>query len=246
MAKIERSNRRGEAGSPRRPHFLRMVAIGCAALVLTGGAYQAALGQGVLPDYDEDEGLNTAETVAIAAVAAAGVAALAGGGLFGAILGDDGCPIGQLMPNGDARILPRLPANCTITELCLAPENTKVDSGMCRVYDLRAKCREDKKWYSVTDRNDVTIEVRDIVPNTPVVKLEGSKNTFCVPLGTPQSANGRSVVIRGTWNPGGTTKPMFAEARLQVRAPGRAVPPGAPAEESQPRGNTQPEVGRDR
>jgi len=243
MGKVEGRTRhsRGEAGRPRGPHFVRLVAAGCAALVLASGAYQAAYGgQGggdpnkpPVPDYDD--GISAAEAAGIAAAGLAAIAAISaasGGGFFGR---GDGCPQGQLLPNGDARILPPLPANCTITELCLAPESTKIDAGMCRVYDLRAKCREDKKWYSVTGRAEASIEVRDIIPGTPVVRLEGSKNTFCVPITVPQTANGRSVVVRGTYAPGGRAQPMHAEARIVVRTPGRSVPPVAPPEEVQPK-----------
>src|SRR5690242_5635957 len=82
------------AGSSRRSKIFRTFATGCAALVLVSGAYQAAQGQGLEPDYPTGGGLSTAETVAVGVAAAAAIAALAGTGALAGIAGagHGGCP----------------------------------------------------------------------------------------------------------------------------------------------------------
>jgi hypothetical protein len=180
-----------------------------------GAAYQASFAAGPRPDYGDDGGLGAGAIAGIAA--GAGLAAL---GLFGggaAVVG------GAFLAGSDHECrerYPILPENQTeIADLRLVPANSRLDQGYCRCFHLEAKSAADRKWYSVTHRAESVLEVRD--RTDALVKQEGSKNIFCVPMTAPQSANGQSIIIEGRFAPAGAAQVRTAEARVQVRIPGR-------------------------
>lgn len=224
MAIIESTSRQGNS---RR--MVRAVAAGAAGLVLLGGAYNAAFagkfggggpggGYGPGPGGDDDDdGLSTGETVGIAVGGAALIAAAAGafgGGLFAA----GGAAGMALLGTGDCKILDPLPAGAEVAEIRLCPQQTVLNAGECRVFDLQAKSRADGKWYSVANSPNATIELAEA--SDAVVKQEGAKNVFCVPVTAPQTANNRSVVILGSYRPGTGINSMLTEARIHVRVGG--------------------------
>lgn len=184
--------------------------------ILVTVAYQASFGARPSAALYGGSDIGTGAAIGIG-VGVAGVAAgiAAGSGAFGG--GGAGGGAGMLA-NGDAAILQPLPQGTQIRALRLIPRNTDLDAGSCRVFDLQGRSASDHKWYSVTNNGDSAIMLRDHTPC--VIKQEGSKNVFCVPITAPQSCNGQTVVIEGTY------QGMTADARITVHVGGTA---GVPA-----------------
>jgi hypothetical protein len=111
---------------------------------------------------------------------------------------------------------PSLPADMNrVTEIRLSPSDTRVERGYCRCFYLNVKA-EDGKWYSVTQRAESHIELKD--PDICLSKMDGTKNIFCVPASTPETCDGKTVELVGTFAPAGQS-PYTATARVRIRVP---------------------------
>lgn len=213
MSLDERTSRRqnGSAGALNRARpAVKLVIAG----ILVTVAYQASFGARPSAALYGGSDIGTGAAIGLGVGAAGAAIGLASSGGFG---GGGGAGAGTLA-NGDASILQPLPSGTQIRALRLVPHDTDLDAGSCRVFDLQGRSASDHKWYSVTNSGDSSINLRDHTPC--VIKQEGSKNVFCVPITAPQSCNGQTVVIEGTY------QGMTADARITVHVGGTA---GVPA-----------------
>jgi hypothetical protein len=76
---------------------------------------------------------------------------------------------------------------------------------------------EDGKWYSVTRQEMASIELQDA--DAGLVRLDGAKNTFCVPVTASAGADGKNVVVVGHYTPA-NGEPLTAETTVQVHVSG--------------------------
>lgn len=227
MTSHERRRRRSSHGSshaPRRSAF-RVLALAAAGLTLMGAAYQSAFagpGTAPAPNYDTGGGLSTGETAAIV-----GGAAVGGYGLLlaaGVLRGGDLLP-GQAFPIGAPHECEKrydeLPQDHTdLSEIRLIPRSSNLDAGFCRCFYLEVKSRKDGKWYSVNKRPESNIyEIDDA--RTPLTRMDGTKNVFCLPITASQSFNGQSTLLEGTFTLAGKA-PMTAQARVVMTVPDEA------------------------
>lgn len=153
------------------------------------------------PDYDGDDGLSAGE---IALIAGGGAVAVVGGlaaaGVFGAgpAAGVVNPPFPIGAPHDCDERYEQLPAGATnVSAIRLVPQASTLDAGWCRCYHLEVK--SDGKWYSVTHRPDAIIQEVDDV-RTPLIKQDGTKNVFCLPISASQTANGQSTLLEGIFS----------------------------------------------
>lgn len=165
-------------------------------------------------EEDDGGGLSTLEIAGIAVGGAAVIALLAG-----AFSKGGGGAAGSYAPGAPVEceeMYPPLPADQTrISEIRLEPRDSTIEAGRCRCFYLNVRT-EDGKWYSVTQRAETNIQVRD--PNIALTKMDGTKNIFCVPMSTPPSYDRQRVTLVGTFAPAGMS-PYTAEATVTLRVP---------------------------
>ncbi|HTE20511.1 MAG TPA: hypothetical protein VK689_19265 [Armatimonadota bacterium] len=231
MSKVENKQR----------HTVRAIAAGAAGLFLLSTAYQAAFadgspgggpggfpfpgpfpfpGNGPFPRYPpvgggQGRGNNnsnrTAAYAAGAAIVVGGI--LVGTGVIGGGAGrddddDDDSGEGE---GGDAARAPQLPAGeKKATSLRLTPGSTVLASGSSRTFDLQARSAVDGKWYSVTARPEASVRVKS--GGDLVVRQDGTKNVFCVPITASRTGQ---VEVVGTFAPEGGA-PQVVTAQVQV------------------------------
>lgn len=157
---------------------------------------------------------NSSRTAAYAAGAAivvggilVGTGAL-GGGAANRDRDDDDDDAGE---GGDAARTPQLPAGeKTAAALRLTPGSTVLASGSSRTFDLQARSAVDGKWYSVTARPEASVRVKS--GGDLVVRQDGTKNVFCVPITASRTGQ---VEVVGTFVPEGGA-PQTVTAQVQV------------------------------
>jgi len=224
---------------PGRASPARAVALGSGVLLLLGSAFQASfagpVGGGGKPDYeptppvvqDEKTGISSGEAGAIAAAstfAGFGVSMLLGGGGGGEEEAEEPGesfsppegPIELSTPPEGAKVLPLPEGRTDLVAARLVPGRADLRAGGMRLLDLQVRSKSDGKWYSVTARDETTLELAR--PDAVVVRQDGRKNAFCVPLTAPRSADGRSVTVKARFAPKGRAG-LSAECRLRVRVP---------------------------
>jgi hypothetical protein len=195
------------------------VAIGSAAVFLLSSAFQASWGQGLGGFYggnNTDEGLSSGE---IAAIVVGGLGA--GYFLFGMTRrrkkhhhNDEDTPQRVMAPQGPAS---GAAASSKLTsEVRLVPQKTDVAAGERCAFDLQVR-GEDGKWYSVTRQEMASIELQDA--DAGLVRLDGAKNTFCVPVTASAGVDGKNVVVVGHYTPA-SGEPLTAETTVQVHVSG--------------------------
>lgn len=191
-----------------RPRYVRILGASLVGLLLLGTAFRAVASNtvaGLIGGY-ADSGNGGIDGGAIAGIAAgSGLAIAAASGVFAG--GADDCE--ERHSNLPERLN-------QFSAIRLIPTETTLEAGQCRCFFLEVQATEDKKWYSVTHRANSTIELQEQTPC--VVKRDGSKNVFCVPIDASKSCDGKSVTVVGTYLPAGQP-PMTATARILVRIP---------------------------
>jgi len=217
-------DRTSGAEGTRKP-LLRLVAVALSGLLMTGFAYNAFAGngggQGIYPpppppprQDGDDDGLSSAEQAAIGVGAAAVVAAAGGAfGLFGGTDDDDE----DTEMEDEALGAPSGDGAKEISAIRLVPGKKGLKAGSNLVFDLQVRAKGKKKWLSVSNRPEAAINVAG--ENSALVRMDGTKNTFCLPLTTPRSRDGQMVTVVGTFAPAGGS-PMSAEAKVRVVVPG--------------------------
>jgi len=198
-----------------------------------GAAYQACFAQtvGVSVTYgggggggggaggggeEDNGGLSGGEIAGIVVGAGLlGAFALGAFGHHGAAAATEGAiPIGGTAECKEQ--YPSLPADMNrVTEIKLSPSDTSIERGYCRCFYLNVKA-EDGKWYSVTQRAESHIDLKE--PDICLSKMDGTKNIFCVPASTPQTCDGKTVDLVGTFAPAGQS-PYTATARVRIKVP---------------------------
>lgn len=213
------------ANGPRRPRPLRTGAVLVAGLMLLGAAYQAAFARapgswigplGSRPDYGQDQGdegggLSSGAAVGIGVGGAVLVyAALRAVGVFEG--GDGAAAPGD---EDDCRErYPAMPASLTAVRVRLAPERQEFRPGETRCFRLEGRAG-DGNWYSLTSHPSATIVLG---PGTEgLVKVDGSRNKFLLPLGAPAGLDGRSFPVTASVTLGGTLHTASASARVRIR-----------------------------
>jgi hypothetical protein len=206
------SRRPLSAVSADRPPYVRILGACLLGVLLLGTAFRAVAGNsvaGLNPNYgprggDSDGGISGAAIAGIVVGAGAGIAVASGAFAGGA--GDE-CREPQ----------PTLPERLNqFSEIRLTPRETTIESGDCRCFFLEVLATEDKKWYSVTHSSNSTLELQS--QSECVVKRDGSKNVFCVPIDAAKSCDGKLVTVVGTYTHA-TQAPMTATATIRVRIP---------------------------
>jgi hypothetical protein len=198
--------------------------MGCVGTLLLTSTFQASWGQGLGGFYSNpgtDEGLSSTDKTLIAVGATLGATAF-----WWAVLGrrkkrhhdedQQGTPpprAGESSPTG-ASGLPKL-----TSEVRLVPQKTDVAAGERCAFDLQVR-GEDGKWYSVTRQEMASIELQDA--DAGLVRLDGAKNTFCVPVTASAGVDGKNVVVVGHYTPA-SGEPLTAETTVQVHVSGSRV-----------------------
>jgi hypothetical protein len=208
-------------GSKR--HMRTGAAAAIAVLLLGTSAFASFRhGVGILDDYPPNKGGGFSGGAIAGAAAGAvivGAGALAAAGVFGAV-GAAGLVVGAdtaLTPTGDANIGQALPDGADADRLRIVPANTRLGVGETRVFDLQARNAGDHKWYSVINRPNASLDLRN--PSHCVMKVDGSKNSFAVPANVSPSCNGQVIPLLGTYtrNSGST---LTADANIRVMVAG--------------------------
>ena len=189
MSTVDRKTSRGERGQSPRSLF-RWIAAGSIATILMTGAYQASWGQGAGGNHNPqppggDNGLSSGE---VAAIVVGGLAV--GGGLFWLLAGRRR----KKHHDEDQQKAVTLPEGRKVSELKLVPSSRSVDAGDVDVFELKGLA-EDGKWYSVTSRDGASIEVKN--EGSALVRQDGAKNAFCLPITTSSEYNGKTVTLVG-------------------------------------------------
>jgi len=177
---------------------------------------------------DNGGGLSTVEIVGIAVGGAAFLALLAGafkkkkhedenmpppGGPGG---GSGAVPSGATVVSTEE--YPPLPADQTqIAAIRLSPGTGQLRAGGSYVLHVDAK-GSDGKWYSVTQRPETVIEVKD--GDAGLTRIDGAKNIFCLPITTSPGQNGKTATLVGRFTPPGQT-PLTTEAEVTLDVSGQ-------------------------
>ena len=199
---------------PLRAGRARAVVLWCAGLTLLGAAYQSAFALsgaaavrvlGTARRYPQDDGSGGA----VVAIVGGGAVALRAG-LHAAGVSDR--PGAANLPSEG---LAPLPAGETrITALRLTPRAAILHAGECRAFFAEGRSAADGEWYSLTARPETTFELK--TPDPCVVRQDGSRNIFCVPLTAGRECDGRKVTVAAVFTPADGS-PVTAEATLTVR-----------------------------
>ena len=174
--------------------------------MLMTGAFNASWGQGTSGSYGgNDEGLSAGETAAIAVGAALFVGSawwfLAGGRRRRRRHTDDQKALAPVKDGNKSA-------------LRLVPSKELVEAGDREVFTLEA-LNADGKWVSVTDQDSATIELKD--GEGVLVRQDGAKNSFCLPITTPASVDGQAVSVVGRYTTAdGTDLQAQTTVRLHV------------------------------
>lgn len=225
------STRRRRSRDVSRTPKLRLIALTCVGCTLLSAAYQSAFARsgnpvGLAQGYgegqgdDDDDGLSTGETLAIAAGATVAVGA---GLYFAGVFDDDDegrgsaatFPLGAPIPAGER--LPELThSREPLARLRLVPGISSLPAGYGVRFHLEAQSARTGKWFSVTGQPGAEIVVKN---ETPLMKVDGARGTFGLPITAARSADGQKVEVVGTYAPTGQ-KPLSAAAELQLAVPG--------------------------
>jgi len=198
----------------RGKSFFRMVAVGSAALFLLSTAYQASWGHVTPgyphnhpdPDNDDDDGLSGGE---IAAISVGGLAVAYGAYTFLGRKDDEEEEI------EDKAVAARLASPSTkVSDVRLVPQKKEVGTGERLTLDLQVRTAGDGAWHSVTRQNGASIDVRG---GSPLVRLDGAKNAFGVPI-TAARAGSKNVVVVGSFARPGAA-PLVAQTTVRVATP---------------------------
>ncbi len=120
-------------------------------------------------------------------------------------------------PRGDAAAAPQLPADAgELKTIRIAGLDSAVESGRSRALDLQVYSSDSKKWHSVLHSEHSSLKVADANPN--LVKQDGTKNIFCVPLTAAVADGGTHATVVGRYTPP-DGKPMTVRKRVQISAP---------------------------
>lgn len=214
MSMVERRYRHGrgpEAAPHNKRHFFRMVAVGSAAVFALSTCYQAAFaGSGFHSDYTGPE---SNDGLIIAAGVGGAIALAYAIGIAGRDRDRDDDKDKEKKSSG---IQPLPEGSQEITNVSLVPGDTAIEAGTSRAFDLRVQRKNDNAWYSVTDRPETAIEVKN--GGEALVRQDGTKNVFLVPVTANSSMNGQNVVVVGKYSPkSGQT--LVAESRLELHVP---------------------------
>lgn len=210
----QRRGRIEPAASSRQSPLRRRAVAASIGMVLMASACTAAVhhrpGYASYPPMrrDPDQDLSTGEVVAI------GVGAAALGYFIGAILREedrDAAATDQAKPGPDHES-PGLHAESAVARLRFSRRELK--AGTSCLVDLQVHSKQDGKWHSVTTRPEAHIRLE--TPGSPVVRQDGTKNVFCVPLSASRHAGGGEVVLIGTFALPGS-KPLSARANISVQ-----------------------------
>ena len=188
-----RMDRADRSIEPKSGSQFRWVAAGSAAVFLISSASQASWGQGAGGNHNGTEngngnGLSSAEKALIATGAGVG-----GGLIYIFLLGgrrkkrqDDDDNKAQALPQGKK-----------VSQLKLVPSSRTIEAGDVDVFELKGLA-EDGKWYSVTGREGASIEVKG--EDSALVRQDGAKNAFCLPITTSSEYNGKTVTLVGRFD----------------------------------------------
>jgi len=156
-----------------------------------------------LDDDDDDDGLSSGE---IAAIAVGGLAVGAGlWYLMGRKKSDDGGEEQKATSAGSAQ---------KVTALRLVPRSKTVAAGERDVLDLQAR-GTNGKWFSVTTDEAASIEVKG--DSAGLMRLNGSKNAFALPISTSAAAHGKQVTLVGRY------AGLTAQTTVQLQVNGELV-----------------------
>jgi hypothetical protein len=103
-----------------------------------------------------------------------------------------------------------------ISAIRLTPSTSRLAAGGTVRFDLQAKTDGDNRWQNITHLPQSSIMVEQ---GGGLVKLDGAKNIFCVPITAADSAAGQKVSVVGTLS-GDGAKPMSASAEIVVASGG--------------------------
>lgn len=217
---------------PRRKPQVRLIALTCVGCTLLGAAYQSAFARNAGPvasnhgyphpdrGDDDDSGLSSGEAAGIAVGATAAVgAALYFGGVFDK--DDDENRSAKAFPLGapvsDAERLPELTdSREPLAKLRLVPGFSNLEAGYGVRFHLEAQSARTGRWFSVTGQPGAEVSVKN---ETPLVKLDGLRSAFGLPVTAEAAAHGQKVELVGTYAPSGQ-KPLSASAQIQLVVPG--------------------------
>ena len=208
MSKVERM-RPGSRSTP-----FRLMAAGATGLFLMATAYQAAFAGSVRGngfDYGTEgppgprgpAGDDASDTLGWAAVGVGGAALLVSTGV-----------LAKVFHKNDSAAAPELPRGKKVAAVRLTPSTGEIEAGSACAFDLQAQGQEDGKWYSVTARPEASLAVR----GAGLVKQDGTKNAFCLPVTATKAANGQKIQVVGTYTPEGQPA-MSATATLTAIVP---------------------------
>ncbi len=190
------------------------ITAGVVAVLALAGAFQAAFARqpgtraraaATQADYGGGSSGDSTGTI---------VGIVAGGGLLAAA--SSGAFAGAAAVILAERFDPLPPSRSSITAIRLVPGNATLQAGRSRSFFLEGRSRDDGKWYSLTVRPETSIDVRD--GEGCLLKQDGSRNTFLVPLTAPRSCDGKTFLLAGTFAPVGE-EPKSATARVRVVVP---------------------------
>lgn len=235
-----RRRRSPETPATSRSPLMRTITACTLGVFTVGMAYQASFAQtgpgrgyggggtggGGGGEEDNGGGLSTVEIAGIVVGSAAFIALLAGAfkkkkheeeppppvppGGSGAV------PSGERVASTEE--YPPLPADQTqIAAIRVTPGTGRLRAGGSYVFHVNAK-GADGKWYSVTQRPETVIEVKD--GDAGLTRIDGTKNIFCLPVTASPGQNGKTATLVGRFTPPGQ-EPITAEAQVTLDVSGQ-------------------------
>ena len=241
MSLIERTRGEPPTGPPRRGRsLLGTLAIGCAGIFLLSTAFQASFASGRASAHgyfppggsgaDGDDNFGT-EDVVLIVVGGAAVAGLVTGIIGGQRSEGESDAAAVPTGGGSATValdtgfvseskgaLPALPADHTeVSQVRLTPRQSRLFCGTTQSFQLEGKSARVGVWYSVTQRPEATVALAK--PDAALVKQEGAKNLFSVPLTALDACKGQRVKVVGTFAPRGHRR-LQAATSVVIAAPG--------------------------
>lgn len=229
MPTIERSHtrRRHRPVPPTRSSIFRTSAALCVTMVLGTAAFQTAFaghkpGHGVPPGqvrkYESKHNGSSWSRYLVGGFVAAGTGYVIFRGLVSDDDEDEPRPARRIAtPTGDAAAAPQLPADAgQLKTIRITGLDAAVEPGRSRVLDLQVYSKDSKQWHSVLHNEHSSLEVAKVSPN--LVKQDGTKNVFCVPLTAEVPGSGTHVTVVGRYAPP-DGKPLTVNHRVQISAP---------------------------